>query len=420
MRTSLCLLVPLLAAAPAWSQVTPSLPTVGQAEDLVVVPQMREVVWGEDGGLWRQVVQIDEATFLKLHFVSFELPEGASLAVRSADGRLIETLVERGPKDLGDFWSLSSFGDELTLELTVREPFSVPPFEVDRVMVGSAGILDAILAPRSICALPDFEDAICYQSDQEKWSNVLASVGLMTVGGGGALWCSGSNVSADNKVLTNYHCINSQDGCDTAEFVFNFYRTGCDDGSPASTWVSYRCDQLLVSSPGGGLCDPTLEFLDFSLHSVIGDPASQFGYVVPDPTPLTDGEAIYIVQHPRGRPHEITHGDGANVDVDGTTLRYYGTLDTDNSSSGSPIFRESDDRLVGLHHCGGCSTPGVGNRGMLMSDIYPLIAPFIVTGAIFADGFESGDTLFWSETTPGFPGRPVSAAVLAPELQPRE
>jgi hypothetical protein len=104
--------------------------------------------------------------------------------------------------------------------------------------------------------------------------------------------------------------------------------------------------------------------------------------VTPDPTPLTDGEAIYIVQHPAGRPHEIAHGSGANVDVDGTVLRYYDTLDTEGGSSGSPIYRESDDKLVGLHHCGGCEEAGVGNRGMLMSDIYPEIAAFLCTAEV--------------------------------------
>ena len=65
------------------------------------------------------------------------------------------------------------------------------------------------------------------------------------------------------------------------------------------------------------------------------------------------------------------------MDVDGTVLRYYDTLDTEGGSSGSPIFRDADDKLIGLHHCGGCSSPGVGNRGMLISDIYPFIQDYL-------------------------------------------
>ncbi len=120
---------------------------------------------------------------------------------------------------------------------------------------------------------------------------------------------------------------------------------------------------------------------------MIGNPAASFGYVTPDPVPLTSGEPVYIVQHPAGRPHEITHGGGAGVVVDlqsppFRTLRYYDTLDTEDGSSGAPIFRDSDDKMVGIHHCGGCETAGVGNRGVLMSDIYPQISDFICTEAI--------------------------------------
>jgi V8-like Glu-specific endopeptidase len=196
------------------------------------------------------------------------------------------------------------------------------------------------------------------------------------------LWCSGSNVSPLNMLLTNEHCIGSQADCDDAEFVFRYYRTGCNDGSATTTdWQSFRCDQLVASSPFVS-CDQGLSDLDFSLNTVVGDPAATFGWVRPDPTPLTDGEAIYIVQHPAGRPQEITHGSGSDVDVDGTVLRYYGTLDTDGGSSGSPIFRESDGLLVGLHHCGDCSSPGTGNRGMLMSDIRPLPAGFLCAPSV--------------------------------------
>jgi len=98
--------------------------------------------------------------------------------------------------------------------------------------------------------------------------------------------------------------------------------------------------------------------------------------------PITDGEGIYIIQHPAGRPHEITHGSGDDVDADSPNLRYYNTLDTEGGSSGSPIYREADDKLIGLHHCGGCTTPGTGNRGMMMSDIYPLIESYLCSATL--------------------------------------
>lgn len=361
---------------------------VGTTVSVDVVPALEDVP--EVAGLrtWTHFIEEKDASFIKPHFVEFNLLPGDELRVINSQGRVVETLTGRGFKDRGSFWGLSSFGDVLFLELDARHDYLRPPFRIDQVIVGDSDLFaepDPFFEPESICSPADFEDVICYQGDSDKWETVFASVGVMSVGGSptSGLFCSGSNVSPNNYLLTNQHCIEDQGDCDNSEFVFKYYRTGCNNGSPTTVdWQSFRCDQIVALSPFGGFCDPNLDNLDYTLSSVIGDPAATFGYVTPDPVPLTDGEAIYIVQHPAGRPHEITHGSGADVDVDGTTLRYYTTLDTEGGSSGSPIFRESDNKLVGLHHCGGCSTAGVGNRGMLMSDIYPEIESFLCTASL--------------------------------------
>jgi V8-like Glu-specific endopeptidase len=353
---------------------------IGTSRVVEVVPDLFEAV--PDGGqqLWTQSIAVPGAAFLKLHFVDVNLYSSDFLTIRSASGKVVEEVIDRGPKNLGTFWALSSFGEKVTIEFRFSQSYSHRPFRIDQVIVGDASLFDPVAGGgESICTPADFEDVICYQGDAAKWANIQACVGVMSVGGNPAtaLFCSGSNVSPLNYLLTNFHCMENQSQCDTAEYVFKYYRTGCNDGSPPTVdWQSFRCDQQLATSPYIS-CDQGLSDLDYSLSSVIGDPAATFGYVQADPNPLTDGEDIYIVQHPAGRPHEITHGGGADVDVDGTVLRYYTTLDTEGGSSGSPIFREADDLLIGLHHCGGCSTPGTGNRGMLMADIYPEIAGFL-------------------------------------------
>jgi V8-like Glu-specific endopeptidase len=373
----------------------PPLAEVGTSRALEVVPDLHRSIEIGDERRWVEHLEHPGATFLKPHFVDVNLRAGDELRVISASGRVVEVIRGRGPKEMGTFWGLSGFGDRMTLELRFRHAYPRPPFRIDQVILGRTDLFAPPprggAVPESICAPADFEDVICYQNDPDKWANVLASVGVMTVGGNPntALFCSGSNVSPRNYLLTNQHCIETQGGCDGAEFVFKFYRTGCNNGAPATVdFQSFRCDQVVAQSPFIN-CDSGLSDLDFTLASVIGDPTSAFGFVRPDPTPLTDGEAIYIVQHPDGRPHEIAHGSGADVDVDGTVLRYYDTLDTEGGSSGSPIFREADHQLVGLHHCGGCETTGVGNRGMLMADIHPHIEPFLCTVEVSVTGAPS-------------------------------
>lgn len=361
---------------------------IGSALALEVVPRLDAVESREGRRIWRDTVYLPGASFVKAHFVGFDLRPGDSLRLRGADGRLVEELTLRGPKQAGNFWGLSAFGDTLEIELDFKSRYERAPFRVDQVIAGDPGVFDAIAGsgPESICAPEDFDDVVCHQGDAGKWANILASVGVMSVGGNPAtgLWCSGSNVSPLNYVLTNWHCIPDASPCASSEFVFNFYRTTCG-GATNSTWTSFRCDETVVQSPIGD-CDATVTALDFSLNSVIGDPSSTFGFVRPDPVELTDGEAIYIVQHPDGRPHEIAHGSGSDVDVDTSNpslsvIRYYDTLDTEGGSSGSPIFREADDKMVGLHHCGTCTDAGVGNRGMLMSDIFPLIESYLCTSS---------------------------------------
>jgi V8-like Glu-specific endopeptidase len=357
---------------------------VAHAMDYAVAPRAAEAIRLADGDLlWAHAVRVPDAAFLRVHLVNVNLGPGEVLTLRSASGHLVETITGRGPRDLGTFWSLSARGGEILMELRSDERRSEPRFRVDRIMVGDVDPLRRPDSPESICTPADFEDAICYQADAGKWAAVLASVGVMTAGDhASGEWCSGVTVSPEGHVLTNEHCLPDITTCDNAEFIYGYYNTGCNDGSPATTdWVSYRCDETVAASPFVA-CDNGLNDLDFSLHTAVGNPAESFGYIRPDLTPLASGEAVYIVQHPRGRPHEITHGSGPDVVVDGTVLRYYNTLDTEGGSSGSPIIRDSDDRLVGLHHCGGCNTPEEGNRGVLMADIGPLIADHLCTGTV--------------------------------------
>ncbi len=364
----------------------PARPVVGSGASLRIRPRLRDVVDLRGSYFWSELVQASRASFVKLHFTNVHLRPGDVLTLRSMRGEVVERITGRGPKDAGTFWSLSAFGDGLQLEFSFASLYDHVPFRIDRAIYGHEGLFEGASENllRTVCSPADYEDVLCYQSDAAKWSNVLASVGVMTVGSNAqtGLWCSGSNVSPLNYILTNEHCIANQADCDNSEFVFRFYRTDCNSGAaPNMDWVSFRCEDLVASSPFIS-CEHGLTDLDFALCTVLGDPASQFGFVEIDPTPLVDGEAVYMVQHPNGRPHEITHGSGVNVDVDGHVLRYYDTLDSESGSSGSPIFRESDDKLVALHHCGGCSSPGVGNRGVLMSDVHPLIESFLCSGSV--------------------------------------
>ena len=356
----------------------------------------------QENGTWSHEIRVDGAAFLKPYWSRMDLRRGYVLRVLDVSGREVERFV--GGKDTArrGFWGLSSPGDSMTFELSLgsdtagqsSKRYDAPPFQMSRLAVGDADAwaavstipsrssLEKATASKSICDTADFTDAICHQGDAGRWAAAQATAGILEISGDGVFFCTGVNISPRNMVLTTESCLPDSAACSGAEFVFGYHRETCGSGNVVDTWQSYRCSETLTSSPFGNMCDPDTDNLDFALHQVDGDPATDWGFVDPDPTPLTSGEALYIFQHAAGRPLELSEGSGMDVEVDGMTLRYYGTLDTESSSTGAPIFRDSDDRLVGLHHCGGCSTPGVGNRGVRMEDIKPLIAAHLCTESL--------------------------------------
>lgn len=370
------------AAAPPRSGF-PEVQTVGREQSLRVDPDLGRAERLAERWRWRQRVALPGASFVRLHFTEFALAAGDALTLVAA-GRTVERLTGRGPGGRGEFWALTAFADELELELDFAAPYGRLPFRVDRALAGDPGWFDGgLAAPASVCGGADFEDAACYAADAGTWSNVRASAGVLGVGGdpATAIFCSAVNVSPFDYVLTNYHCLPGVTSCADAEFVFGYRRELCGAPPLAGNWRSFRCGEIVAASPEGS-CETPLDALDFSLSSVEGDPSAQFGYARPEAGALADGTPIYIVQHAAGRPQEIVHGAGADVDVDtagGTrsVLRYYGSLDTEAGSSGAGVFRAADGGLVALHRCGGCALPGVGNRGVLMSDIFPQIFDFL-------------------------------------------
>ena len=122
----------------------PERPTVGSAQDLRIDPDLTNAEPFGDGLRWRQVVQVEGAAFLKPRFLNFNLAPGDTLVVRSASGRVVETLQGRGPKDAGSFWGLSSFGDRLELELLVRTVGAIALQQVqrERFALGVGAVVD--------------------------------------------------------------------------------------------------------------------------------------------------------------------------------------------------------------------------------------------------------------------------------------
>jgi V8-like Glu-specific endopeptidase len=189
---------------------------------------------------------------------------------------------------------------------------------------------------------------------------------------------TGFLVSPD-VVLTNYHVVEPfiEDGkaADAAAVAVRFDYKVADDGVAVQAGTAYPLaqDWLADFSPYSQQdlsdepsADPEPGELDYALLRLDGAPGEEpVGGATRDPDPVprrwitvpaTEHDfaaqpALYIVQHPDGRPMQVALDTEAviGLNANGTRVRY--TTTTEPGSSGSPCFGP-DWEWVAVHHSG--------------------------------------------------------------------
>ena len=308
------------------------------------------------------------AYFIKLHFDHVELQPGDELLVTDAEGRVVDGLHDSA----SDWWAVSVDSDTAFVTIVAGDTDGRRDFLVDRVGVGTVAPQEPERSTRSICGGDDKQPAACFGGAK---ATAAAAVGRMRFStGSGMAVCTGSLVSAEGHFITNNHCIASQADMNSLEVKFNYQTSACDDETPTEAVVTSGGDFVKTSSG-----------LDYTLVQLPNNPAEQFGFLQMDPTDdITVGTGIYIAQHPGGRLKEIATEDSATGQAcsvrslnesignytSGANMGY--TCDTEGGSSGSPVLRASNNKIVAIHHLGGCN-----NSGTYVRNIYPEIAQYL-------------------------------------------
>ncbi|WP_434418080.1 FG-GAP-like repeat-containing protein [Nannocystis pusilla] len=153
---------------------------------------------------------------------------------------------------------------------------------------------------------------------------------------GGWKFCSGTLV-ATNVFLTASHCVDSQT---VGRVVAMNYELSQEENSALLEEKRYRINAVLVDD----------DQWDFALLRLDGDPGGEFGWTDIREESAIEGEAIAIIQHPKGEPKQLHAGHVAELDLQ---RLYYADVNTHQGSSGAGVL-DAAGRLVGIHTMGGC------------------------------------------------------------------
>lgn len=327
--------------------------------------------------VWSETFYRTGASWVKLHFSDFKLNDEDFIILYDMYGNTVDKIYGGEVEDAEnfryraipgedgkiDFWGPMIDGNEVRVELyRGSEKRKGYGFEIDNAGIGYFPLEDmepGIDIVESICGTDDKEDTKCagssYQALGEAVGRMLFQVRRK--------WyvCTGFLVSScSSHFLTNEHCITAQREVDTLEVRFKYRYTTCG-GSTLDSYSTYYGDTFVTDS----------STYDYCLLTLSGTPQNTFGHLGLLNRAPSVNEGIYIIQHPGGNPQQIGYGTVYNTTANsGKDLGYY--VDTEGGSSGSPVFAESEDEVIGLHHYGGCP-----NSGVKMDLIYEAIISYI-------------------------------------------
>lgn len=316
------------------------------------------------------VVSRPGATFLRLHFSSVYIPDGAWVELANASG---EVLHRFDANDVGSpedgYYANSIEGDAITM--TMRHEgnrYGAFSMIIDRVDVGFAPITGL-----AIIGSDQRERPACVQAtDATMYRRSQAVARVYGFGYVATAW----RVSAENRMLTNHHVIGNHQNPADFEFWFGYEHAACGGSDATTQGTKVRGGQRLVGDAGRDFQLFTLNNAEFSSGKV-----AKYGYLGLDVTPLAVGQRIYIPQHGGGRPKQIARVDDSQracsiASIAGNMRRY--ACDTEGGSSGSPVIDRQNHRARVLHN----SAIGSSNQGNAIEVIWPTIWPYFANGQV--------------------------------------
>lgn len=292
------------------------------------------------------VVSSPGARGVRLHFENFDVEEGWVRLWSEEGGALVPsgTYFGQGPGNKGGFWTATSSGDKVLLEITTSREV---PFDLVEVAHLDAvpGFEESEGTRPALAELPCHLDVMCFDSSTVN-REARDAVGRMDfMSGGQAFLCSGtilSDLDPDTRMpyfLTARHCLSTQAEVDTLQVTFLHQRNACGGTVPRfNSLPKLLGGTLLETSPEIFGVDMTF----IRLRGTIPNAVSAAGWTTAPPPRDTIG-----IHHPGGTFKRVTFFEpGFNVacipmSIGGFHIVHPVSGVTEGGSSGSPLLNQN-------------------------------------------------------------------------------
>jgi hypothetical protein len=300
------------------------------------------------------------ASYVKLHFNRLLLLPGEYVTVTDRSGGQASTYRF----SVSGQWAMSVDGDTAVVTLRGRLAHVL----VDKVARGftaaeqtkqadadQARWAAAVTAMGSTrCPTAQLAGTACYKSTDPAAYRGSQTVARLLIGG--TELCTAWRIGPDNRLLTSHHCFATSDDARDVEVWFGYACPVCG-GNAAASPVKVSGDAVLAT-------DATLDYTLFTVKDFAS--IAGFGYLTLDSRAPGPNERLYIPQYPDGAPLSIAEDATGACAVDSPVVDGYGAgtdvsyrCDTSEGSSGAPVISALTDKVVAMHHFGGCPDSGV-------------------------------------------------------------
>jgi lysyl endopeptidase len=204
--------------------------------------------------------------------------------------------------------------------------------------------------------------ASCYADSEPMVYAKSRAVLRLQIGTG---WCTAFLIGDQGHILTNHHCVHTQEAASTLRIELMAEGESCT--TKCANWGG--CTGTTINAAAELI--RTGEELDYTLLKLPELPG--LDYLQLRRSGAIPGERIYIPQHPGGAGKRIAIETGTGFATIGDRIEHFSTCpgtgpeivydaDTNPGASGSPVVAYDDHAVVALHHCGTCAQGG--NKGI--------------------------------------------------------